>query len=66
MAMRVIDKEGLAMLACKFIHTVGTRFVALKTVERLLILSNKDTQARQHHKASNSAAAQHEDDGGEL
>ena len=66
MAMRVVDKEGLAMLACKFIHTVGTRFVALKTVERLLILSNKDTQARQHCKASNSAAAQHEDDGGEL
>lgn len=66
MAMRVVDKEGLAKLACKFIHTVGTRFVALKTVERLLILSNKDTQARQHCKAPNSAAAQHEDDGGEL
>jgi hypothetical protein len=62
MAMRVVDKEGLAKLASKFIHSVGTRFVALKTVERLLILSNKDTHARAQRKASFSAAEQCDDD----
>lgn len=52
MAMRVIDKSGLARIACKFIHTVGTKFVALKTVDRLIALSNKNSQAREQRKAS--------------
>lgn len=51
MAMRVIDKSGLARIASKFIHTVGTKFVALKTVDRLLAMSNKNSQAREQRKA---------------
>ena len=46
MAMRVIDKQHLSTIACKFIHRVGTKFVALKTVERLLDLSSKQTKSR--------------------
>ena len=52
MAMRVTDKHGLMMIARRFIYAHGTKFVALKTVERLLVLSKKDTQARNHRRAS--------------
>lgn len=52
MAMRVIDKQGLMMIARRFVFAHGTKFVALKTVERLLVLSNKDTHAREKRRAS--------------
>ena len=52
MAMRVIDKPGLMMIARRFVFAHGTKFVALKTVERLLVLSNKDTHAREKRRAS--------------
>jgi hypothetical protein len=52
MAMRIVDKQGLVMIARRFLYARGTKFVALKTVERLLDLSNKDTRARQQRRAS--------------
>ena len=52
MAMRILDKQGLAMIARRFIYAHGTKFVALKAVERLLVLSNKDTHARELRRAS--------------
>lgn len=51
LAMRVIDKKGLARIAGRFIFTAGTKFVALKTVERLLSLSHKTVLARTQRKA---------------
>ena len=55
MAMRIVDKERLSTIACKFIHRVGTKFVALKTVERLLDLSNKQSKSRAQRKLLNDS-----------
>jgi hypothetical protein len=65
MAMRVIDKKGLATIACKFIHKVGTKFVALKTVERLLMMSNKDSSVLAQRKASDVQIDEEDGDGQE-
>lgn len=50
-SMRVLDKKGLARVASKFIYTAGTKFVALKTVERLIALSQKTVLCRAQRKA---------------
>jgi hypothetical protein len=50
--MRVIDKQGLMMIARRFVHAHGTKFTALKTVERLLVVSSKDTHARKLRRES--------------
>jgi hypothetical protein len=52
MAMRVVNKQGLTMIARRFIHAQGTQFTALKTVERLLVVSNKDSHVRQQRRGS--------------
>jgi hypothetical protein len=51
-AMRVVDKQGLLMIARRFVHAHGTKFAALKTVERLLVVSGKDTHARELRRES--------------
>jgi hypothetical protein len=62
-SMRVTDKQGLAMIASRFIHTKGTKFVALKTIERLLALSHKNVNARNQYRATKDAICSLEDEG---
>ena len=58
LAMRIVDKQGLARIASRFIHTKGTKYVALKTVERLIVQAKKDALSREQRKVQLATAEQ--------
>jgi hypothetical protein len=58
LAMRIVDKQGLARIASRFIHTKGTKYVALKTVERLIVQAKKDALSREQRKVQFATAEQ--------
>ena len=58
LAMRIVDKQGLARIASRFIHTKGTKYVALKTVERLIAQAKKDALSSVKRKIQIATAEQ--------
>ena len=58
LAMRIVDKQGLARIASRFIHTKGTKYVALKTVERLIAQAKKDALSSVKRKIQSATAEQ--------